>query len=34
MIKERITRVIDKIEDLFGKNSDTMIDIKVEIEYN
>ena len=34
MMKERITRVIDKIEDLFGKNSDTMIDIKVEIEYN
>ena len=33
-MKERITRIIDKIEDLFGKNSDTMIDIKVEIEYN
>ena len=29
MIKERITREIDKIEDVFGKNSDTMIHIKV-----
>ena len=28
MIKQRRTRVIDKIEDLFGQNSDTMIGIK------
>ena len=28
MIKQRINRVINKIEDLFGQNSDTMIGIK------
>ena len=29
-----ITRVIDKIEDLFGQISDIMIGIKIQLEYN
>ena len=29
-----MTRVIDKIEEFFIQNSDTMIDVKIEIEYN
>ena len=34
MIKYRITRVIDKIEDLFVQNSDTMTGIKIQLENN
>ena len=29
-----MTMVIDKIEEFFIQNSDTMIDVKIEIEYN
>ena len=29
-----ITRITDKIEVLFGHNSDTIIGIKIQLEYN